>query len=530
MDAGSLDGALAGVDVAYYLVHSMASGTDYRGADRRGAATFARAARAAGVGRIVYLGGLGHGDDLSPHLASRQEVGRTLASSGVPTLELRASIVIGSGSTSFEMIRALVDRLPVMVTPRWVSTLTQPIAIEDVLAYLAEAARVPLPESRVVEIGGPDRVSYRELMRLYARRRGLRRVMVPVPVLTPWLSSLWLGLLTPIYARVGRELVEGLRNETVVRDPGAAGLFSVRPRGAADAIDRALQNEDREFASTRWSDAMSSGPAPRAFGGAAVGSRLVDSRSARVPVSPAAAFAPIRRIGGTQGWYYADPLWRLRGLLDLPFGGAGRAARPPPSRPAAPGRHGGLLARGGHRARPPPAAVGRDDPAGARLAAVRGRAGGRRVDHPADRDLRPGGPPRAPLLVRDLAVPRPGLPRHGPRHRAGGRETSGVPRRPRPWGDRAGPGGPPGPRIPCYTVVVWVAWSVCAGASSWRRLIRSATSAVSCSRSRWYSSSFASHSSRLKDRRRRPWRPQPGPPRWRARCVMCSPPSRRRDG
>jgi hypothetical protein len=170
-------------------------------------------------------------------------------------------------------------------------------------------------------------------MRLYARRRGLRRVMVPVPVLTPWLSSLWLGLLTPIYARVGRELVEGLRNETVVRDPGAAGLFSVRPRGAADAIDRALQNEDHEFASTRWSDAMSSGPAPRAFGGVAVGSRLVDSRSARVPVSPAAAFAPIRRIGGTQGWYYADPLWRLRGLLDLPFGGAGaRRGRRHPDR------------------------------------------------------------------------------------------------------------------------------------------------------------------------------------------------------
>ena len=333
MDAGSLAGALAGVDVAYYLVHSMASGTDYRGADRRGAAAFARAARAAGVGRIVYLGGLGRGEDLSPHLASRQEVGRTLASSGVPTLELRASIVIGSGSASFEMIRALVDRLPVMVTPRWVSTLTQPIAIEDVLAYLAEGARVPLPESRIVEIGGPDRVSYRELMRLYARRRGLRRLMVPVPVLTPWLSSLWLGLLTPVYARVGRELVEGLRNETVVRDPGAARLFSVRPRGAGEAIDRALANEDREFASTRWSDAMSSGPAPRAFGGAAVGSRLVDSRSARVPVPPAAAFAPIRRIGGSQGWYYADPLWRLRGLLDLPFGGAGaRRGRRHPDR------------------------------------------------------------------------------------------------------------------------------------------------------------------------------------------------------
>jgi uncharacterized protein YbjT (DUF2867 family) len=301
----------------------MASGTDYRDADRRGAEAFGAAARAAGVRRIVYLGGLGRGEELSGHLSSRQEVGRVLARSGVPTLELRASIVIGSGSTSFEMIRALVDRLPVMVTPRWVGTLTQPIAIEDVLEYLVEAADVDLTGGRVVEIGGAERVSYGDLMREYARQRGLRRLMIPVPVLSPRLSSLWLGLVTPVYARVGRELVEGLRNETVVRDPSAAELFRVRPRGAREAIARALANEDREFAATRWSDALSSGPPPRSFGGASVGSRLVDSRTARVPVPPDAAFAPIARIGGRQGWYYGDRLWRLRGLLDLPLGGAG---------------------------------------------------------------------------------------------------------------------------------------------------------------------------------------------------------------
>ncbi|HSJ74396.1 MAG TPA: SDR family oxidoreductase [Miltoncostaeaceae bacterium] len=322
-DPATLDAALAGVDTAYYLVHSMASGTDYREADRRGAEAFGAAARAAGVRRIVYLGGLGGDEDLSGHLSSRQEVGRALAASGVPTLELRASIIIGSGSTSFEMIRALVDRLPVMVTPRWVDTLTQPIAIEDVLEYLVEAADLDLDGSRVVEIGGPDRVSYGDLMREYARQRGLRRAMIPVPVLTPRLSSLWLGLVTPVYARVGRELVEGLRNETVVRDPAALKLFRVRPRGAREAVARALVNEDREFAATRWSDALSSGPGTRSFGGASVGSRLVDSRTARVPVPPEAAFAPIRRIGGARGWYYADALWRLRGLLDLPFGGAG---------------------------------------------------------------------------------------------------------------------------------------------------------------------------------------------------------------
>lgn len=322
-DPASLDAALAGVDTAYYLVHSMSGREDYRTADREGAAAFGAAARAAGVRRIVYLGGLGEGPDLSAHLASRQEVGATLAASGVPTLELRASIVIGSGSTSFEMVRALVDRLPVMITPRWVDTRTQPVAIEDAVEYLALAADLDIDGGRVIEIGGPDQVSYRDLMGEYARQRGLRRTMIPVPALSPRLSSLWLGLVTPVYARVGRELVEGLRNETIVRDPAALALFPIRPRGVREAIARALVNEDREFAATRWSDALSSGPAARSFGGAAVGARLVDSRTARVPVPPAQAFAPILRIGGRQGWYYATPLWRLRGLLDLPFGGAG---------------------------------------------------------------------------------------------------------------------------------------------------------------------------------------------------------------
>jgi uncharacterized protein YbjT (DUF2867 family) len=327
-DPASLRAALEGVDVAFYLIHSMAGRDDYHRADREGAEAFGAAARDAGVRRIVYLGGLGHGDDLSGHLRSRQEVGRVLAASGVPVIELRAAIVVGSGSTSFEMIRALVDRLPVMITPKWVATRTQPIAIEDVLSYLVEAADVGMDGGAVFEIGGPDAVSYGDLMREYARQRGLRRLMIPVPVLTPRLSSLWLGLVTPVYARVGRELVEGLRNETVVRDPAARRVFRVRPRGVREAVARALVNEDREFAATRWSDALSSGPAPsegsgRAFGGTAVGSRLVDSRVARVPVPPEVAFDPIQRIGGQRGWYYGNALWRLRGLLDLPFGGAG---------------------------------------------------------------------------------------------------------------------------------------------------------------------------------------------------------------
>ena len=245
--------ALEGVETAYYLVHSMGSGGSFVEADRKAAAAFGRAARAAGVRRIVYLGGLGEGD-LSEHLASRHEVGRILRESGVPTIEFRASIVIGSGSASFEMLRALVERLPVMVTPRWVTTRTQPIAIEDVLAYLLAALDYEPDGGEVFEIGGADVCSYLDLMHEYADRRGLRRHMVPVPVLTPRLSSLWLHLVTPVYAGIGRELVDSLRNETVVNDPRALEVFPVRPRSSAEAVARALANEDNEIAETRWSD------------------------------------------------------------------------------------------------------------------------------------------------------------------------------------------------------------------------------------------------------------------------------------
>jgi uncharacterized protein YbjT (DUF2867 family) len=216
LDPASLTDALAGVDVAFFLVHAMASRSGFEAQEREGAENFARAAREAGVHRMIYLGGLGSERALSAHLASRQAVGRLLRESGVPTIELRSSVIIGSGSVSFELVRALVERLPVMLTPRWVNQATQPIAIEDVIAYLVASVDVPLGESAIVEIGGADRVSYRDLMREYAAQRGLRRMFISVPVLTPGLSSRWLGLVTPVYARVGRKLIDGLRNETVV--------------------------------------------------------------------------------------------------------------------------------------------------------------------------------------------------------------------------------------------------------------------------------------------------------------------------
>jgi uncharacterized protein YbjT (DUF2867 family) len=325
LDSESLPAALAGVETAYYLVHSMAAGAEFEEQDRRGARHFARAAADAGVGRIVYLGGLGdESDRLSPHLRSRHEVGRLLAATGVTVVELRASIVIGSGSLSFEMIRALVERLPFMITPRWVETEAQPIAVMDLLEYLAAAATGPASGHTVVEIGCPERVTYGDLMREYARQRGLRRVMLHVPVLTPRLSSLWLGLVTPVYARIGRILVDSLIHPTVVTTGTAARLFPrIRTRPPAEAIAEALRNEDLEFAETRWSDAVSGAALRAAPGIQRFGNRLVDRRTLEAPAPPPAAFEPIQCIGGRRGWYCADWLWTLRGWLDLLVGGPG---------------------------------------------------------------------------------------------------------------------------------------------------------------------------------------------------------------
>ncbi|MBM3858219.1 MAG: SDR family oxidoreductase [Verrucomicrobia bacterium] len=322
LDAASLPAAFAGVQVAYYLVHSMGSTGNFEEQDRQAAHNFGAAAKMASVQRIIYLGGLGDDSShLSAHLHSRHEVGAVLRASGVPVTEFRASIIIGSGSLSFEMIRALVERLPVMITPRWVRVLAQPIFVGDVLAYLVAAATSG--EDRIYEIGGPDVVSYQELMREYARQRGLRRWMIPVPVLTPRLSSLWLGLVTPLYARIGRKLIASIQHPTVVRDDAARRAFPIEPVGIREAITRALRNEDRECAQTRWSDAVSAAGTERQWGGVRFGNRLVDTRSVTVPATVAEAFAPIERIGGVTGWYYADWLWTLRGGLDLLVGGVG---------------------------------------------------------------------------------------------------------------------------------------------------------------------------------------------------------------
>lgn len=324
LDPASLAPALQGASAAYYLIHSMGSSASFEERDREAARNFGAAARQAGLGRIIFLGGLGNEDDrLSAHLRSRQEVGEILRASGVPVIEFRASIVLGSGSLSFEMIRSLVERLPVMVAPRWVSIPAQPIAINDLVAYLLAALSLPPGENRLFEIGGADQVSYGGLMREYARQRGLRRLVVPVPLLTPRLSSLWLGLVTPLYARVGRKLIDSIRHPTVVRDPSALTAFPIRPVGYREAIAAALRNEDREFAETRWLDALSASGAERRWYGVRFGARLVDSRVVHVEAPKDRVFATVRRIGGRVGWYYGNGLWRVRGAIDILLGGVG---------------------------------------------------------------------------------------------------------------------------------------------------------------------------------------------------------------
>ena len=221
------------------------------------------------------------------------------------------------------MIRSLVEQLPVMIMPSWVQVRAQPIAIDDLLDYLVAGLDQVMPESRVFEIGGADQVSYGDLMREYARQRHLRRLMLPVPVLTPWLSSLWLGLVTPLYARIGRKLIESIRNPTLVQDNSALTEFDVRPRGMSEAIATAFECEENDMVETRWYDAVSSAGVEKSWAGVRFGNRIVDSRTLETESTVEAAFAPIRRIGGLQGWYAYDGLWRLRGALDLLIGGVG---------------------------------------------------------------------------------------------------------------------------------------------------------------------------------------------------------------
>jgi uncharacterized protein YbjT (DUF2867 family) len=324
LDPATLPAALEGVELAYYLAHSMAGGeAGFEQRDLAAARAFARSAHGAGVGHVVYLGGLGvPSSELSPHLASRQRVGAELAAHGVPVTEFRAAIIIGSGSASFELLRSLVEHLPVMITPRWVRTLCQPIAIRDVLDFLVGAAGHP-ERAGIVEIGGPDVLSYAEMMQTYARLRGMRRLMIPVPVLTPRLSSYWCNLVTPVPASIARPLIEGLRNEVVVRDPRPAVAFGIETTPFELAVRRAIERTDGHDIETTWFDSMGVPGRPDLT---EVGSRegmIVDRQRRSVHASATVTFAEIERLGGTSGWPFANLLWAARGLLDRIVGGPG---------------------------------------------------------------------------------------------------------------------------------------------------------------------------------------------------------------
>ncbi|MFD7341344.1 SDR family oxidoreductase [Streptomyces violascens] len=333
-DAESVAAAMRGIDVAYYLVHALGTGSGFEDTDRRAARIFAEQAHVAGVRRIVYLGGLlprgvpEH--SLSPHLRSRAEVGRIFLESPVPATVLRAAVVIGSGSASFEMLRYLTERLPVMVTPRWVRTRTQPIGVRDVLRYLAGSATMPADVNRAFDVGGPDVLTYREMMRRYATVAGLRRrVIMPVPVLTPRLSSYWVGFVTPVPPSIARPLTESLRHEVVCHEHDIAQYVPDppgRPLPFDEAVALALRRVREAQVATRWSSAAVPGapsdPLPTDPDWAG-GSLYQDERQVPVDASRQALWKVIEGIGGDNGWYSFPLAWAARGWLDRFVGGVG---------------------------------------------------------------------------------------------------------------------------------------------------------------------------------------------------------------
>ena len=323
---GDLKSAMQGIDTAIYLVHSIGQGENWAADEQRDAKNFATAAQEAGVKRIIYLGGLGQDtDELSVHLLSRHRVGELLKESGAEVVEFRAGVVIGSGSASFEMLRYLVEVLPVMVTPRWVSTKCQPLSIQDVISYLVEAVLADDDIAGIYEIGGPDVVSYAEMMTLYADVAGLpRRRLITVPFLTPGLSSHWVGLVTPVPVPLARELVESLVNEVTVASNMAKETFQTTPMPLELAISKAVAATEENRVPTTFSDAdlvhfARTATDPEWSGGTV----LKDVRTMTTSASAADIYNAVISIGGHKGWYSGEILWRIRGLLDQLVGGPG---------------------------------------------------------------------------------------------------------------------------------------------------------------------------------------------------------------
>ncbi len=322
----TLSDAMHGVEVAYYLVHSMSGGKGFRERDLIAARNFSAAAQQAGVKRIIYLGGLGDPQtDLSAHLRSRQQTGEALRESDVPVTEFRAGVIVGTGSISFEMIRYLTERLPVMVCPRWVYTRTQPIAIQDMLDYLIAALETPESIGKIIEIGGSDVVTYAEMMTGYARARGLKRWLVPVPVLTPRLSSYWVHLVTPIPAAIAQPLIAGLHNEVVVRDHSARCIFpTIQPITYQEAVQAALDSLEAAQVETTWNDALTTSqndPTPVLL--TTQDGMILEQRQLLLSLPSEAIFRAFVGLGGKHGWLYWNWAWEIRGMVDRLIGGVG---------------------------------------------------------------------------------------------------------------------------------------------------------------------------------------------------------------
>ncbi len=322
----TLAAGLQGIDAAYYLIHSMGGKGEFSKRDIQAAENFASAAAFAGVRNIIYLGGLGDVDsNLSEHLRSRQQTGDALRKFAVPVTEFRAGMVVGSGSLSFEMMRNLTERLPVMIAPRWVYTKTQPIAIRDILNYLISSLETPASQGKIIEIGAPDVLTYAEMMMTYARIRGLHRLIVRVPVLTPRLSSYWVHWMTPVSAGVATPLIEGLRNELIVRDQSARSLFpNIDPIGFETAVRLALARIENGDIESLWSDALASSQKDitPTFLTQEQG-MLIERRQTKVAAPPSAVFRSFCGLGGERGWPPFNWLWKLRGAIDRLWGGVG---------------------------------------------------------------------------------------------------------------------------------------------------------------------------------------------------------------
>ena len=325
----SLTAALEGIDLAYYLVHSMAAGGDFARLDREAAANFRDAAAAAGVGRIVYLGGLQPADSASPHLRSRQETGEVLRAGPVPVTEVRAGIVVGPGSAGFEVIRDLVNHLPVMTTPRWVRSRTRPIALDDLLAYLVSLAELPATSGHTFDVGGPETLTYKEMLETFAAVTGKRRYIIPLPVLTPRLSSYWLGLVTAVPAAIASPLIDGLRHDLIPDDRAIREIAPIPLHTYREAIIAALEQERSLSVPARWTEGA------LAFRGYNPEISYYSKGEHTEVVAQASApnlWKVVASIGGDEGYYFANPLWRIRGLLDRLAGGPGmRRGRRDPS-------------------------------------------------------------------------------------------------------------------------------------------------------------------------------------------------------